>query len=402
MKIRGLAVVLALLGWLSSSQAGLYNTAEDPTNILSTDMRAFRETLIQLYRVRAPFPQQMGKQVVTVDSPMRKRALLAAALVPARGRAPTLSEDQLLNLSAYLVRLRGAAQPGREGVYLEQAAELLKAAVDGRPKNFLLLANLGTAYQTAGDLELARRYLVGLRADWPRKWSELSREQQDYFLKIGWDEERLLWFRRAEEYQLRLVLVRLNEQRRFKEVPASVDAIFSTEGKPLRFIGPSGEYEPGKLADSERAKLPEQNIDKAILLVEQLLVWLPEDYRLQWLLAELFNARGDVRTAAGLMEELVVQKNQGFHDLRQHRQILRAYLKEHPVETPFADFAEGKDDTNTAKTAETPTTETADPPNPWRLFAVGFATGFILAIFAYWQLREIQRRRQHRSMSSAP
>src|SRR5205823_3935266 len=91
------------------------------------------------------------------------------------------------------------------------------------------------------------------------------------------------WFKQAERYQLTLLRLRMREGfgRRAggRPVPATdVDALFG-----VRFIGPSGEYEAGKIADAERSKLPAD----AVAIVQQLLLWFPDDTRLLWLLGEL-------------------------------------------------------------------------------------------------------------------
>jgi hypothetical protein len=63
--------------------------------------------------------------------------------------------------------------------------------------------------------------------------------------------------------------------------------------EPLRFVGDSGKFEVGKIAAAEKAKLP----PNAILIVQQLLIWMPDDQRLFWLLGELLNADGNIEGA---------------------------------------------------------------------------------------------------------
>src|SRR5207244_12411947 len=79
-----------------------------------------------------------------------------------------------------------------------------------------------------------------------------------------------------EEAQLKLVRLRQKE-------PKNTLAIDDLFGIP---IGPEA-----------RKKLPADDV----AVVQQLAVWLPGDGRLLWLLAELADAHGDVRTAAALM-----------------------------------------------------------------------------------------------------
>ena len=53
----------------------------------------------------------------------------------------------------------------------------------------------------------------------------------------------------------------------------------------VRFVGPSGEYEPGLLAADQWTNLPAD----ALTIVSQLVLWYPHDNRLYWLFAELLN-----------------------------------------------------------------------------------------------------------------
>jgi hypothetical protein len=117
-------------------------------------------------------------------------------------------------------------------------------------------------------------------------------------------------FQKAEEYQLKLVRLRQRESRAAQDL---VD-LFG-----VRFVGETGTFEPGKLAASERKKLPSD----AAALVQQLALWLPEDSRLLWQLAELANAHGDIRTAAAIMDGCVTEFGLHAPNLRRHRQLLR-------------------------------------------------------------------------------
>ena len=98
--------------------------------------------------------------------------------------------------------------------------------------------------------------------------------------------------------------------------PANVDALF-----PARFVGPSGKYEAGKMADAERAKLPAD----AIATVQQLLLWFPEDTRLLWLLGELYNATGDIRSAEQVFEDCIGSRRfNAPPEFAEHRRIVKA------------------------------------------------------------------------------
>src|SRR5205085_3278451 len=68
---------------------------------------------------------------------------------------------------------------------------------------------------------------------------------------------------------------------------------------PVRFVNDAGQYEPGALAASERAKLPPD----AVAILQQLLLWFPTDARTYWLLAELYAADGKLDEAAAIFDE---------------------------------------------------------------------------------------------------
>src|SRR5205085_4989182 len=125
-------------------------------------------------------------------------------------------------------------------------------------------------------------------------------------------------------YQLKLINLRDREKlgKAGKADFETVDALFDDGKKPpspVRFVGESGKFEPGKLARGEKAKLP----GNAIEIVQQLLVWLPGDDRLYWLLGELYNAQGgpkNIRAARMIFDELA-----GFGG----RDVRSAELAEH-------------------------------------------------------------------------
>jgi hypothetical protein len=58
--------------------------------------------------------------------------------------------------------------------------------------------------------------------------------------------------------------------------------------------------------------------------VQQLALWLPTDGRLLWLLAELANAHGDVRTAAAVLDGVVTEYAMTTPEARERRKLYRA------------------------------------------------------------------------------
>jgi tetratricopeptide (TPR) repeat protein len=194
----------------------------------------------------------------------------------AAARAGPLTADQAADLGALYVRL---GKP-------EKAVEAMRTARRQWPDHFRLAANLGTAWQLAGDLEQAAASLDDAVRLAPAKWKP------------------------AEELHLKLVRLRAREGKVAKDANA-VDDLFG-----MRFVGPSGQPEPGAIQ-----KMLTEN---AAALVQQLALWMPADGRLLWQLGEIANATGDVRTAANILDGCVTELGMKSPDLRARRQVYRA------------------------------------------------------------------------------
>jgi hypothetical protein len=268
--------LLALpLLWLFSAPAaaGLYCPGESfrelPANWRGflPDHRALRAVAV---------PQLAG--------PLRDAHADAALKLEAAARSRPLTADEAADLGALYVRL---GQP-------QKALGVLRPAAREHPEHFRLAANLGTAWQLAGDLGQAAAALDDALQLAPPRWRE------------------------AEGYHLKLVRLRLKEGKAAKDA-AAPDDLFG-----VRFVGESGRPEPGKIAAAERKKLP----PNAVAITQQLALWLPADGRLVWLLGELANAAGDVRTAANLLDGCVTEFGLASPDLRARRQLYRAAADE--------------------------------------------------------------------------
>jgi tetratricopeptide (TPR) repeat protein len=253
-----------------SSQGGLYYSGEKIAELPSQwsgfllDQRALR---IGALKPPAGRP----------GSPLRLKYEEAAKTLEAIARKRPLTADESADLGALQIRL------GETG----QALATLKHAEREHPRHFRIVSNLGTAWQLYGDLAQAASYLQEAARLAPGK------------------------LQKAEELQLKLVRLRLRQ-------PAGsqgLDPLFD-----IRLVGESGHYEPGKLAASERKKLPTD----AVARLQQVALWLPADGRLLWQLAELAAVHGDVRTAAAMLDGCVTEFGLRDPELRQHRQQLRA------------------------------------------------------------------------------
>jgi hypothetical protein len=387
------AIAAALALWMTNVgpvKAGLYNTAE-PIVVPSRDFRKFQDTLISLRQGALPIeiPDKDGKKKV-IRTPLYRRNELIATL-SARGSLASLTVEQRLDVSAYLIRL----QKFREGI------NLLVPAQQQERDNFLVLSNLATGEQLDGQLVRAADYLYGALELWPKAWSRLAESRRKWLEGIGWNEQDFLWFREVETYQLKLLRLRAREMLGLAKLrPDDVDGLFDQGGK-LQFVGPGGTYEAGKLAPEQQAKLPK----KAIEIVEQLLLWLPYDNRLEWLLGELYNAAGDVPTALAIFKDVASRWNAsgGNHAAFTSDAALPPLFKKHLAILQQHTSAD-------LKIAEAPAVSFGSPEPPdkqaeggaavdWKSLGVGFGGGIAIAFLASWQFREIRRRRRSGSIA---
>jgi tetratricopeptide (TPR) repeat protein len=296
----------------------------------------FRDQLSDAIRIGDP-NQPTNLRLKTLD---RRDKLVALG--------PKATADELAELGMWQWRLR---EPDR-------ALETLTRAKATDPRSYWPLVHLGTFFQASGQLQEAFGPLDAASAAFPSPWPGGGAAGA--------------WFRQAEKAQLNLLRNRLREggQRSggFRRPPSEVDALF-----PVQFVGASGAYEAGKIADAERAKIPAD----AIATVQQLLLWFPEDSRLLWLLGELTNASGDVRGAAQIFDECVGMRRYESAGLRDHRRIVKAAVAALPTPAPTVTVA----------------TESF-LPSASTLWLVGGIGGAIVALFVFLQIREWNRRRR--------
>lgn len=404
-RLRGtvLALGLCLLG-SAPLRAGVYNTAE-PDWPSATSFDEFRlQRLVPL------------KQIGAIDTPLHKRYALMAELA-GRGVTDKMTSEERLNLSAYLIRIR----------QYRQAIDVLDAALRKERRNPLLYANLAAAqfleaFATSTP-DLARRaednQAEAVRL-LPTDWQKLGPGTRTWLMKIGWDEKQYTRYRTAETYLLKLMRLRTRAATGRPGVVSplgkDIEPLFTDGGKPpqpVRFVGESGRYEAGQIARAEAAKLP----PNAVEIVEQLLIWMPHDDRLFWLLGELFNARGEYGTALEIFND-VAKKLQGirlggkvqvldpsYPDLPElHREhVLAVRAEKLKAEDRAFQPAQGTAEvqpTATVKPPAPPTSATGTFPIDLRSLGVGFGVGLLVAVLGYWQLREIRRRLQARAAAA--
>jgi tetratricopeptide (TPR) repeat protein len=338
-RIGGLVVCVILIVPVAA-RAGLYDPTPPDAMLASlrkgqdVPFEIFRDALVDAIRAADPMQSSRPPRNGLLE---RRTALLNKGL----GR---LTLAQLNELAVVQLKLRD----------LDGALEALKRAEGQNPRGFWTLTTLGTAYQMRGQLSEAPRYLEAA---------------QDFPPDSQWlDSVRLTrpWLQTLERAQLKLLRLRLREGQgrpaRGQRPAVDVDELF-----PVKFVGPSGKYEAGKIADDEKAKLPAD----AVAVVQQLLLWTPEDTRLYWLLGELYNARGDLTSADAIFEECVWSRRYNAEPLREHRLAVKEAIKAQAPPPP-------------------------PPPEDWRpsttkLVIVGVTAGLVLLALGYYQARELFR-----------
>jgi hypothetical protein len=339
------------LGWAFPAQAGLYTTdlplpGPFPNSAGEVKPLPFNVFLGELGRLlqasQPPTPSsEAGTGSQPGKTPYEKNDERIRAL-KAKETAGTLTDDDRINLGEALIRQNNPLE----------ASRVLRPAAG---TNFRAASNMATAQFLNGELQSAHDNLLTALDLWPQE-------------APGFTPEQLRWLRQAEIQFRTLIRLRLQEaaaqarakQRRPQPVE-TVDGLF-----PVQFIGESGEFEAGKIAEAEKQKLP----PNALAITQQLVLWLPTDARLLWLLGELYNAQGDMQAAGKIFIDCVDQRRFDAPALLSHRQVVLEALKP------------------------------ADPPPPPPLLeitpktvAVAAVAGLVIAGFVVLQVREIRRRR---------
>jgi len=269
-------VWVALLAFAAPLHAGLYYSGESYAE-LPSQWRGFLldQRTLRTIAVRPSAGSEAG--------PIRKRYQAEMAKLTQLAQTRKLTADEAADLGALHLRLGDTAR----------AIEILRIAQKDNPKHFHLVANLGTAWQMQGDLAQAAACLEQAARLAPAK------------------------LQKAEQLHLKLVRLRA---RRDKPGGSPGDAADLDDIFGIQYVGPSGKFEAGRIAESQRKQLP----DDAVALAQQLALWLPADGRLLWQLAELAGANGDVATAAAILDGCVTEFGLRNAQLREHRRAFRA------------------------------------------------------------------------------
>jgi hypothetical protein len=284
-------MVISVVGFQSAS-AGLYESGE-PYEFVPKDGKVaahsfdhFRIRLSDLRGIAVNSPQ---------PSSLRQKYIAKRDELSPRFRR--LSAPELDVLGACDYRLYEA----------DRALDAWLEASRRDRSNFAAYSNLALLKLATGDLREARLRDADARSIQPHVLPGMNKEQSDWYLKVEGHLRQLMKNRLAESGK-----------------GIAPDQLLPDDLFGVQFVGDGGGYQAGQIAAAEQAKLP----DDAIAIVQQLMFWLPHDARLQWLLAEQYNAEGDPGSALTLLNECVEAMR--FHpvQLREHQRALQQYFDE--------------------------------------------------------------------------
>lgn len=269
----GISLLSCLCLFLSTLSAGLYSSYERYAELPSTWKGFLADQRMLRVAALAPSPQ-------TPPSSFRQELTAAAERLQSKGAKNPRTPDEAADLGAILIRL------GK----IDAALSSMREVAAAHPQHFALQANLGTAWEYAGNLEQAAEHL--------RQAVKLAPEQN----------------KAVEQLHLRLVRWRMQQS----QSPAGLDKLFD-----VNFTDQNGKHLLGKLSPQELEKLP----PNAIALVQQLALWFPSDGKLIWQLAELTAVHGDLTTAGSLLDICVGEFGLSDPELRKSRQAIQTALK---------------------------------------------------------------------------
>lgn len=172
------------------------------------------------------------------------------------------------------------------------AVNLLEARTRDRVPDYVALVTLAHAHAARGEWSDAIRVhgLATFDAEPPALLPGANADQTRWLVKL------------ERDYYARWL--RLRHQETLLREPPEVQNVYplfpaKSDAPSLQFVNEAGQYEPGQLAAAEKAKLPPD----ALAVVQQLLLWSPDDTRMLWLLAEVYAANGQLREADQIFDQ---------------------------------------------------------------------------------------------------
>jgi hypothetical protein len=382
--IKAGSVILLVAASAPLARGGYYSTIDAAEEtLLSRDYLIFARAMDSLGTIGAPKPRTYP--------PIRHRYVLIETMASG-GELKLDTLAQKLDYGAVLIR-RGRAF---------EAARFLGPVYESDQNNFLLMAQYASASFLSGDREAelqAPRLQKKALEKWPARWSDLTKEQQAFLGPFGFRHQfDFDHYRRCEVLFERLINSRLKEKKELakkKPVEEAVDPIFVNEkGEPIRFVNEKGDYEAGRIAPADMTALPRD----AVEAVEQLLIWMPGDERLLWLLAETFNASAmehpnlKEKSVAIYNANLIFQRltnfetpaSYGLKEITTRAAVIQAFADANPINV----ITPPPEDPNDVRMTS---------QKWWQTLAVVMAVGIATGMFAIWQVQEMRRRRQARA-----
>ncbi len=291
---------------------------------------------------------------------------------------PKLSAIDTAALAADMLRIGQA----------DKAMAVLGPRTGDRKPDYFVFSTLGHVHAARGEWADALRYHQDGQLDskMPATVKGLSKSQRDWWEKLDVDYvPRFYQIRRDESDARRGLTPTEREKANETEDVLPLFPLPNGDGDhaPVRFANDAGAYEPGALAKSERAKLPPD----AIAVVQQLLLWFPGETRLYWLLAELYAAAGDVKSAVAILDECTWGRQYGNRKvLVGHRQAVRSAADALPQVAAPEDAPLGQP---TEPTQQPDTIE--KPPISMQTIGVYFGVVGLVAVLAL--IRTVMKRR---------
>lgn len=297
-------------------QAGIYSAAEPSGMRSGPDGRlvelpyvpAFKAFLEERLNAANPATPDRVNGINTFRGLLKQRVE-----APPAGR---LTVPEQVARAVDLIRIGRAAD----------AVNLLEARTRDRDPDFVAVVTLAHAYAAKGDWGEAVRchslavfdaqppsQLPGVLPELTKRYVELEKTHYPRWLQL----------RNRESGQRE----GLSEQ---DVLPLFGPTAQNPSQTPVKWVNEAGRYEAGKLAAGERAKLPPD----AVAVVQQLLLWSPDDTRLLWLLAELYAANGQLREADQVFDQCTWGRNFTNRKLlMDHRAVVRDLVAALPAET---------------------------------------------------------------------
>lgn len=325
-----LAVLATLIVSSAPALAGIYDpypiqTPQITSNFLPNEKMPFlfREGVAQPLdfgtRNEGEFPTRFAVLTNLLDSnpkrtsnPDRKFLLDRIQLfgVPQIGPSP-------LAVASHAADLIRTGQP-------DKAINVLQPLSRGRSAGFAVLMNLAHAHAMKGDWESAlRTHEIALDYDAKDDLKAMSAEQVAWIVSV------------EKKYYRPWLSWNLKNPKPNPETDGP-SPLFG----PLKFLNDAGQYEPGNLSASEKAKLPPD----AVAVVQQMLLWNPTDTNLYWLLAELYAAEGKLRQAAVIFDQCAWSRQYSNRKVMMaHREAVNAAVAKLPPEKSADEMLSGFD-----------------------------------------------------------